>query len=168
MSICLDRRHAKLWCSEPIQNIENYAEAVADETQKWVCHHRLELHPDGSLRFTEESLKKLGLYENRPARELIFMPYGLHSSLHNKANKEAHSFPGEKNPMYGKHHSDETRRKMSENGKGKTKGKPMSKSRWAKYGLSRNEIMSKLSLTRKQVEMMDNENKLMEVLRCHS
>lgn len=23
MSICLDKRHAKLWCSEPIENIEN-------------------------------------------------------------------------------------------------------------------------------------------------
>ena len=168
MSICLDYRHAKLWCSEPIQNIENYDKAVADKTQKWVCHHRLELHPDGSLRFTEESLKKLGLYEHRPASELIFLPYSLHSSMHNKANKEAHTFSGEKNGMFGKHHTDETRKKMSENRKGKDKGKPKGNSRWAKYGLTRGAIEEKLNLSRNQVEMLDNENKLLEVLKCHS
>lgn len=168
MSICLDKRHAKLWCSEPIDKIENYEKAVADDTQKWVCHHRLELHPDGSLRFTEESLKKLGLYEHRPASELIFLPYNLHSSMHNKANKEAHTFYGEKNGMYGCHHSEETRRKISEKVKGKSKDSPHSNSRWSKYGLTRGAIEEKLNLSRKQVEILDSENKLMEVLRCHS
>lgn len=167
MSICLDKRHAKLWCSEPIQNIENYNEAVADETQVWVCHHRLELHPDGSLRFTSKDLKELGFYEHRPARELIFLPYGVHSSMHNKADKESHSLPGKKNGMYGRHHTEESRRKMSEslkrNNKAK-KGFPKSNSRWAKYGMSRSAIETKLKLSRREVEMLDKENKLMEVL----
>lgn len=163
-----DKRHAKLWCCEDISLIENYEQAKNDKENKWVCHHRLELHPDGSLRFTEEALERLGLYEHRPARELIFMPYGLHSTLHNLANKEAHSFPGEKNPMYGKHHTDEAKRKMSENHNCTTKGKPKPESRWAKYGLTRNSIIKKLNLTRKQVEKLDSENKLMEVLKCHS
>ena len=166
--ITKDKRHADLWCCEDKSLIENYEQAINDKENLWVCHHRLELHPDGSLRFTEESLKKLGLYEHRPARELIFLPYNLHSSLHTKANKEAHSFPGEKNPMYGKHHTDEAKRKMSKNHNFTTKGKPKPESRWAKYGLSRDEIIKKLNLTRKQVEMLDSENKLMEVLKCHS
>lgn len=167
MSICLDKRHAKLWCSEPIENIENYDEAVADKTQIWVCHHRLELHPDGSLRFTRKALKEIGFYEHRPARELIFLPSSVHSSMHNKADKKSHSFKGEKNGMYGRHHTEESRRKMSEtlrkNPKCK-KGIPKGNSRWAKYGLSRGAIENKLKLSRKDVEMLDKENKLMEVL----
>lgn len=161
-----DKRHAELWCGEDISLIENYEQAKNDKSQLWVCHHRLELHPDGSIRFTKDSLIKLGLYENRPARELIFLPYGLHSTLHDKARAEYVSYKGNKNPMYGKHHTEESKRKMSKHKIGKYKGVPKSNSRWAKYGFSRDEIIDKLCLTRKQVEMLDNENKLMEVLKC--
>lgn len=77
---------AKRKCCEDISLIENYQEALNDKNKIWVCHHRLELHPDNTLRFTHKSLKKLGLYFHRPARELIFLTKSKHSSLHNIAN----------------------------------------------------------------------------------
>ena len=74
---------------------------------------------------------------------------------------------GRRNPMFGRHHTEESRRKMSEylkrNNRAK-KGIPKGNSRWAKYGLSRGAIENKLKLSRKDVEMLDKENKLMEVL----
>ena len=68
--------------------IENYELAKADNFKGWDCHHRLELHPDGSLRFTKDSLKKLDLYVNRPASELIFLTHSEHAKLHSKSKKE--------------------------------------------------------------------------------
>lgn len=74
---------------------------------------------------------------------------------------------GRRNPMFGRHHTEESKRKMSEtlkrNNKAK-KGFPKSNSRWAKYGMSRGAIETKLNLSRREVEMLDKENKLMEVL----
>lgn len=68
--------------------IENYELAKADNFKGWDCHHRLELHSDGSLRFTRESLKKLDLYLNRPASELIFLTHSEHARIHNISKKE--------------------------------------------------------------------------------
>ena len=162
--ITSDKRHAKLWCCEDISKIENYSQAVKSD-ELWVCHHRLELHPDGSTRFTRDSLKKLGLYEHRPASELIFVTYNLHSSMHDNARKidGTFCFAGELNPMFGKKHSAVSRRKMSENhfGKGMI---PKANSKWAKYGMTREAIMKNLHLGRKKVEQLDKENQLMEVL----
>lgn len=62
--------------------IENYELAKADNFIGWHCHHRLELHPDYSIRFKADSLKKLDLYYNRPARELIFLTHAEHSRIH--------------------------------------------------------------------------------------
>lgn len=62
--------------------IENYKLAKADNFIGWHCHHRLELHPDYSIRFTADSLKKLDLYYNRPARELIFLTHAEHTRIH--------------------------------------------------------------------------------------
>lgn len=69
---------------------------------------------------------------------------------------------GENNGMFGRHHSIESRRKMSINRKG-IHAQPKS-SRWFKYGMSRTCIEEKLNLNRTQVEKLDKENKLMEVL----
>ena len=68
--------------------IENYELAKADNFKGWDCHHRLELHPDGSLRFTRQSLKDLNLYLNRPARELIFLTHSEHAKLHSISRKK--------------------------------------------------------------------------------
>ena len=101
------------YCAEP-EKIENYEKAKADNFKGWSCHHRLETHnSDGERRLvdiTVAELKALGMYYNRPAEELIFLPVGEHTSLHDE---------GENHPMYGKHHSAESKQKSSEAHKGK-------------------------------------------------
>lgn len=77
-----------LFCREDANKIEGYEEAIKSEEQ-YDCHHRLELHTDGSLRFTADSLKKLDLYYNRPACELVFLPRIEHKRLHTKARWES-------------------------------------------------------------------------------
>lgn len=84
------RQTAKQFCKDDISKIENYEIAIKDETQVWHCHHRLELHPDGSPRFTAESLKKLDLYFNRPSSELIFLTPKEHSDLHKIGKPHPH------------------------------------------------------------------------------
>ena len=91
------------FCSDPLDKIEHYEEALAEGFKGWCIHHRLEIQPDGT-RMSREELKDKGLYYGRPASELVFMKVGEHHSLHNKGNN----------------HSEETRRKMSESLKGRT------------------------------------------------
>lgn len=114
----INEKYTKEFCKDDISLIENYEKAINDDTQIYDCHHRLELHPDGSVRFTKESLIKIDLYYNRPASELIFLTHSNHSHIHNK---------GANNPNYGKPAwnkgktlSPETRAKLSEAHKGKT------------------------------------------------
>lgn len=71
----------KRYCSEPLENIENYDKAVADKEYTWDCHHRAEILPCGV--FTSKQLQKHGLYWHRPASELIFIQRGEHTRLHN-------------------------------------------------------------------------------------
>ena len=89
------------------ENIKNYEKALAENFVGWHCHHRLETHnSDGERRLvdiTAEELKALGMYYNRPAKELIFLTTSEHAILHQK----------------GKHRSEETRKKRSEANKGK-------------------------------------------------
>ena len=96
----------KRFCKEP-EKIENYDKAKADNFIGWCCHHRLETHnSDGERRIVDiarKELKALNMYYNRPASELIFMKGSEHKSLHSK----------------GKHHTEETRKKMAEAKKGK-------------------------------------------------
>ena len=72
------------YCSEPLTQIENYEKAKLEDFRGWCIHHRLELHPDFSVRFTTASLKQLNLYYNRPARELIFLRSSEHVRIHHK------------------------------------------------------------------------------------
>ena len=66
--------------------VENYELAKADNFVGWDRHHRLETHnSDGEKRLvpiTPDELKALGMYFNRPARELIWMRKSDHKSLH--------------------------------------------------------------------------------------
>ena len=125
------------------ENIENYEKAKADKFIGWHCHHRLETHnSDGERRLvdiTPDELKALGMYYHRPASEFIFLSKGQHNSLHKKGNTNTlgkhHSeetkkkmslakkgmYIGEKNPFYGKTHSEETRRRLSEAAKNMSK-----------------------------------------------
>ena len=69
------------FCSEPLDKIEHYEEALAEGFKGWCIHHRLEIQPDGT-RVSMQELKSKGLYYGRPASELIFMRNGEHTTLH--------------------------------------------------------------------------------------
>ena len=73
---------AKSYCCEDLSLIENYELAINDTTQTWDCHHRGEVLPCG--RFSQDDLKKFGLYYKRPAAELIFLTPTTHRLLHLK------------------------------------------------------------------------------------
>ena len=125
-------KNAKRFCSEDISLIENYDKASKDLLEVWDIHHRKE--DEG---YSKQELKDNGFYYKRPASELIFITHAKHTSLHHKGKTgywkgKHHSeetrrkmslnhadFKGEKHPLYGKHHSNETRRKISEANKGK-------------------------------------------------
>lgn len=101
MSIC--KKTVKKFCNE-FEKIENYQEAVSSP-KRWDCHHRLE---DTGL--SKKDLIDRNMYYNRPASELVFLTCEAHISLHQK---------GKNNNMYGKHHTIETKKKMSDSRKGK-------------------------------------------------
>lgn len=102
-------KNVRRFCNGDISQIENYDKAVTDMEQTWDCHHRLEIGKNGE-RISREQLKGHGLYYNRPSSELIFLTKSEHRRLHTK---------GLNHPFYGKHISEETRRKMSIAKKGK-------------------------------------------------
>lgn len=127
----------KCYCDTP-ELIENYDLAISDKENMWHLHHKLEAF------FTQSELIKMDKYYHREPRELVFVkdnkehfswPHkGRHASRNKgttgrpawnkgipaseeakRKNAEAHK--GNKN-MLGKHHSEETRKKLSENMKG--------------------------------------------------
>ena len=99
------------FCKSP-ENIENYEKAKAGNFKGWDCHHRLETHnSDGKRRDVDISVEELisiGMYFDRPAYELIFLPSSEHISLHKKG----------KTYFKGKHHTEEAKKKISEAQKG--------------------------------------------------
>ena len=137
------KKNWKSYCSEPLELVENYMAAKADDFEGWCMHHKLEIQPDGT-RVSVQDLKDQGLYYDRPANELVFMRFGEHTTLHMLGNacmkgkqlseetrkklsearkgrtfsaehrqKLSEAHKGENNPFFGKHHSEETRQKMS-------------------------------------------------------
>ena len=123
----IDKKRAIKYCKNDISLIENYDKAIADKTQVWHCHHRRE------TIFSKSDLIEIGEYYNRPACELIFLTKSEHTRLHNlgkpsgmngkhhseeSRKKMSESRKGENNPLFGKHHSAEARKKMSESKKG--------------------------------------------------
>ena len=95
----IDEYKAKKYCKEDISKIENYDKAIADTTQTWDCHHRTEIW----WNCTKKELIENECYYNRKACELIFLTHSEHRQLH----------------MKGRTVTDETRRKISEARKGK-------------------------------------------------
>ena len=119
------------------QSIENYEKAKKDNFKGWHCHHRLETHTsDGERRLvdiTQKELKALNMYYHRPPEELIFLPRSEHEAFRKgkprsveTRRKLSEVNKGEKNPMYGKHLSEEHKKQISSANKGNTyaKGKP--------------------------------------------
>ena len=145
----IKEKRVRKYCRDDISKIENYEEAIADTTQTWDLHHRLELTLDGEFALTVAQLKMHDMYYNRPYYELIFLTKAEHHKLHNMNRSEdtrrkmseslkgkntwskgktlsddtklkmSEAKKGQNNPLFGTHHSDETRRKMSEAKKGK-------------------------------------------------
>lgn len=100
-------RHYR-YCDD-IENVENYELAKADNFKGWDCHHRLELIATGGVcDVTAQDLIDWGIYYHRPADELIFLRHDEHKSLHMKG----------KNYFKGKHHSEETKKRLSSSNKG--------------------------------------------------
>lgn len=116
-------------CRTP-ELIENYDKAIADTTQTWQCHHRLETHTSDEERrlvdISKAELIALGMYYDRPPEELIFLTLAEHQRLHNESEewkrKVSEALKGKptwnkgthESGMKGKRHSEETKRKMSE------------------------------------------------------
>ena len=123
----------KSYCSEPLDKIEHYEEALADNFVGWCMHHRREIQQDGT-RVSRQELKDKDLYFHRPASELVFMRREDHISLHHKGKvisaetrrKLSEALSGENNPLFGKHLSEDTRQKMSVNNGRFWKGKHLS------------------------------------------
>ena len=121
------RRNWDKFCSEPLELIENYQQALSEGFAGWCMHHRREIKQDGT-RVSAQELKDNGLYYDRPAEELVFMRREEHISLHSKGKhhseetrqKLSEAKKGENNPFFGKHLSEESRQKMSEAHKGRT------------------------------------------------
>ncbi len=109
---------AHKFCRDDISKIENYDKAIADTTQTWVIHHRLELTLDGEFALTPEQLKMHDMYYNRPYYELIFLTRTEHNIIHNRGmSYETRRKMSE--AAKGRTVTDETRRKMSKAHKGK-------------------------------------------------
>lgn len=83
----ISERYLREFCCGDPKDIENYEEAIADKTRKWVIHHRKELTEDGKFAYYAKDLIKMGEYYKRPAEELIFLTRAEHNSLHHKGKK---------------------------------------------------------------------------------
>lgn len=120
------------YCSEPLENIENYDKAIADDKHMWDCHHRNEICEANRSRSdrgvtSKEQLIADGMYYNRPACELIFLRHDEHRKLHaqNMSEETKHKISekmrGKPSCNKGKPRSLETKLKMSKSLKGKTR-----------------------------------------------
>lgn len=81
---------ARRFCCEPLENVENYHEAVSDPTTVWTLHHRDEIRtlPSGMVvRRSMRELMEMGRYYDCPANELIFMRTSDHIKLHRSGFK---------------------------------------------------------------------------------
>lgn len=105
------------YCRDNISDIENFEDAINDRTETWDIHHKREISENKS----RSELESLNLVFNRPSNELIFLKRNEHMRIHqtHRLTKEYKSMLSERlsgsgNGMFGKHHSEESRMKMSD------------------------------------------------------
>ena len=91
--------YSQCFCRNP-ELIENYAEAIADETQTWDVHHRLE------SCFTQKFLKEMNLYYDVEPEALIFLTRKEHCKVDSFCRRI-----GNIEKRHGPH-SEETKRKI--------------------------------------------------------
>ena len=90
----ISERSAKRFCSEDMSLIENYHQAIADQTRTWDIHHRRECDANGRTLFTHKQLIEMGIYFNRPASELIFVTRSMHKKLHREQMENCRKIGG--------------------------------------------------------------------------
>ena len=93
----INERKVKRFCKD-YTKIENYEDAINDTTQTWHCHHIL-----GEI-LSRQQLLDHDFYYDVPPCMLKFVTRTEHNRLHNT---------GKNHPLFGKHHTDETKKKMS-------------------------------------------------------
>lgn len=123
----INESQAKQYCREDITHIKNYAEAVADKTRTWLCHH---INGEPFTGFCRKDLIKMNMYEQRPASELMFVTRKMHEDIHGSCKTAGKSNKGRtpsketrqklSDAKKGKHPSEESRKKMSVSMKGRT------------------------------------------------
>lgn len=91
-------KNARRYCREDYTKIRGFDEAV-NSTDKYDIHHLNE------LTFTRDELIKMNMYYHRPASEIVWLSHSDHRKWHDRWNG---------NPMYGRIHSEEARKKMKE------------------------------------------------------
>lgn len=91
----IDETNAKKYCREDISLIKNYAEALADTTQTWLCHHR---NAEPFTGFCTDDLKKMNMYYKRPASELKFVTRREHMIIH-QIHSNSHGRTGKVNTI---------------------------------------------------------------------
>lgn len=90
----------KCFCRHP-ELIENYEKAMADNTQTWDCHHRLE------SCFTQKFLIDMNLYYDVEPEALIFLTKEEHCKIDSACRRRGEAIKGKK-------FSEEHKRKLSE------------------------------------------------------
>lgn len=98
-------RNLKMYCKD-YTRIPGFASAIADKSNRYVCHHILEV----LLNVSRDWLIEHNLYYDQPPCLLQIMTFSDHSRLH--INITANNHGG--GLMLGKSHSVESRKKMSE------------------------------------------------------
>ena len=113
----INEKQARKFCKEDLSKIKNYDLAIADTTQTWDLHHMTETWWNCSAKELIEN----ECYYHRKACELIFLTHAEHVRVHWKGKHHAEETKKKMSEAHiGKTHSEETRRKMSEARKGRT------------------------------------------------
>ena len=124
-------KNSIVYCKD-LSKIENYQKAISDTTKKYELHHRLEIMPFSGKRVDKYYLMNQGMYYNVQPEALIFLTVTEHRKLHfdgkrfqdfqyikgSKENNKIKKIKKEKTYKF----SEESRKRMSEAGKGKHKG----------------------------------------------
>lgn len=92
----INAKCAKRFCSEDVSLIENYHQAISDQTKMWDVHHRRECDENGRTLFTKKQLIEMNLYIKRPASELIFVTKSMHKKLHREQMENCRKIAGKK------------------------------------------------------------------------
>jgi hypothetical protein len=79
---------ANRYCREDYRTIRGYDDAVKSP-------HRSSIHHINELTFTSDELKKMNMYYNRPASELVWLSVYDHANLHRKFGKSNNRWVGD-------------------------------------------------------------------------